>query len=113
MAKSNDLCRIKNDESPLVEQSEETTMLQQIQTPKRTVKCQIEKRGGELYLIYVHSKDWKRETFYHVSTRDELKSYVNYYNSEKNYPNTKVFRELYPEGFENGEFWTIRDLIVD
>ena len=33
-----------------------------------------------------------------------------FYNIERVYPNTKVYRNLYPEGFNEGNFWRVRTL---
>jgi hypothetical protein len=36
-----------------------------------------------------------------------------HYNKVKLFPNTRIFKDLYPEGIENENFWEIRYLDLD
>lgn len=36
-----------------------------------------------------------------------------FYSQEKFYPNTGIFRDLYPNGFKDENFWVVRELVLE
>jgi len=78
----------------------------------RTIKCRIEKTTFDHFILYVYVTK-QRSSYYHIVDVSELDSYKYYYNVEKIYPNNRIFKELYPDAIEDGEFLLHRELKIE
>ena len=79
----------------------------------RTIKCKIERTNFGPYAVHVYASDGIGSSYYYLASHAAILVNSTYYNVEKRVPNTEIFRKLYPDAIENGQFLIIRELKLD